>query len=121
LGLTCAAPAEVTWLSRDESRQAVLDCFFWQSKNGQPCLEDVAAIESADPSLDHRVVQATLKVEGICAMLMRPIRLDMRSWKSKAVDWRKAVSAETAQPEEGDCFERLDRLKAVAHNQATAI
>jgi hypothetical protein len=86
----------------------------------------VAAIEAADPRLDHRVVKATLKVEGICAMLpleafMRPIRLNMRSWKSKAVDWRKAVSAETAQPEEGDCFERLDRLKAVAYNQATAI
>jgi hypothetical protein len=31
----------------------------------------------------------------ICVMLpleafMRPIRLNMRSWKSKAVDWRRA-------------------------------
>jgi hypothetical protein len=52
---------------------------------------------------------------------MRPIRLNMRSWKSKAVDWRMAVSGETAQQEEGDCFQRLNRLKAVAYNQATAI
>jgi hypothetical protein len=32
LGLTCAAPAEATWLRRDESRQAVLDYLFWRSK-----------------------------------------------------------------------------------------
>ena len=47
------------------------------------CLEDVAAIDAADPRLDHRVVKATLKVEGICAILpleafMRPVRLNMR-------------------------------------------
>jgi hypothetical protein len=65
LGLTCAAPAEAKWLSRDESRQAVLYCFFCQSKYGKPCLDDAAAIEAADPRLDHRVVKATLKVEGI--------------------------------------------------------
>ena len=78
-GLTCATPAQATWMSIDESRKAVLDCFFWRSKTGQPCLEDTAALDAADPSLDHRVVKATLKVEGICAMLpleafIRPVR-----------------------------------------------
>lgn len=91
-----------------------------------PCLDDVAAIDAADPRLDHRVVKATLKVEGIFAMLpleafMRPVRLNMRAWKSKALDWQKAVSAEIEQSDEGDCFKRLERLKAVANSQAVVI
>ena len=113
-------------MSLDESRKAVLDCFLWRFKDGQPCLEDPAALDAADPRLAHRVVKATLKVEGIRAMLplealMRPVWLNMRTWKSKAVDWQEAVSARIEQSEDGDCFERLDRLKDVADSPATAI
>jgi hypothetical protein len=43
------SPAEATWLSRDESRQVVLNCF-WQSEYGQPCLDNAAAIEAAAPA-----------------------------------------------------------------------
>ena len=98
--LTCAAPgpSEAMWLSMDESRQTVrvLDCFFFlRSKGGLPCPEDPVALEAADSRLDHRVVQATLTVEGINSILplealMRPVRLNMpvRWWREKAEDWR---------------------------------
>ena len=99
--LTCAAPgpSEAMWLSMDESRQTVrvLDCFFFlRSKSGLPCPEDPVALEAADSRLDHRVVQATLTVEGINSILplealMRPVRLNMpvRWWREKAEDWRR--------------------------------
>ena len=125
-GLTCVAPREATWMSMNESRQAVLDCFFWRSKRGWPCLEEPVALEAADSRLDHRAVKATLIVEGISGMLplealMRPIRLNMRRWKEKAEDWRKAVSADSGPQNGDDCFGHLDRLKAVAYSQAKAI
>ena len=125
-GLTCAAPREATWMSRDESRQAVLDCFFWRSKTGEPCLADPVALEAADPRLDHRVVQAPLTVEGINGMLplealMKPVQLRMRNWRTEADKWRRAVSAKVGNVEGEDCFERLERLKAVAYSQAKDI
>ena len=44
--------------------------------------------------------------------VMRPVRLNMRRWREKAEDWRKAVSADSGSQIGDDCFEQLDRLKA---------
>ena len=71
------------------------------------------ALEAADSRLDHRVVKATLTVEGISGILplealMRPVRLNMRWWREKAEDWRKAVSADSGPQIGDDCFGQLD-------------
>ena len=92
-------------MSMDESRQAVLDCFFWRSKSGLPFLDEPVALQAADSRMDHRVVQATLIVEGISSMLpnealLQSVRLNMRLWREKTKDWSKAVSAASG-PKEG--------------------
>ena len=58
LGLRCAAQKEDTWASFNESRQAVLDCFFYRSKTGQACLGDTSAVSAAQVLLDHKGVSA---------------------------------------------------------------
>ena len=71
-GLTCVAPREATWLSMDESRPAVLDCFFWRSKSGLSCLEELVALEAADSRTS--VVQATQTVRASAACChLRPL------------------------------------------------
>ena len=39
-GLACAAPMHATWQSVNESRYAVLDCFFWRAKTEQLSIAD---------------------------------------------------------------------------------
>ena len=56
LGLSCAAPKEHTWASFNESRRAVLDCFFYRSKTGQACLGDTTAFSTVVVLLDHKGV-----------------------------------------------------------------
>ena len=80
LGLSCAAPKEHTWASFNESRRAVLDCFFYRSKTGQACLGDTAAFSAAEVRLDHKGVSSKLNIEGISAMLslealMKPLNM----------------------------------------------
>ena len=136
LGLSCAAPKEHTWASFNESRRAVLDCFFYRSKTGQTCLGDTTAFNAADVRLDHKGISARLNIEGISAMLplealMKPVRLNMRAWRSRADTWNKLVS-EAVQDEarrrvgiigaEGDdCFQRLDRCKHIVLSSAETI
>ena len=83
LGLSCAAPKEHSWASSNESRRAVLDCFFYRSKTGQACLGDTAAFSAAEARLEHRGVSSRLHIEGSSAMLplealIRQVRLETR-------------------------------------------
>jgi len=48
--LTCAAPEHATWQSVNESRHAILDCFFWRSKSDGPSIRGAEAFLSADPN-----------------------------------------------------------------------
>ena len=43
--------------------------------------------------------------------LMRQARLNMRLWREKAEDWRKAVSAASGHLEGDDCFEQSSGLR----------
>jgi hypothetical protein len=45
-GFACEAPAEPTWASADDSRRALLDCFFWKSVSGQPSVSHAEAFSA---------------------------------------------------------------------------
>ena len=134
----------MTWASFNESRRAVLDCFFYRSKTGQACLRDTAAFGADDPRLNHRSVSATLSIEGnvtqgISAMLpiealMLPVRLNMRTWRCRADAWQKAVleavdeearrheaTHGAEQAEHDNCFQRFDVFKCIVHSRAKTV
>jgi hypothetical protein len=63
-GLACAASLHSTWQSVNESRYAVLDCFFWQSKTFEWCgmMREsfppvIPRISSAQSSAMHLAIQ----------------------------------------------------------------
>jgi hypothetical protein len=87
---------EPTWTSADDSRRAVLDCFFWKSRSGQPSVSHAGAFLSANPTLDHCGVKVLLRDDSIGEMppleaLWRPERLRLDAWRDKRQEWRKAV------------------------------
>ena len=127
-GFICAAPEQHTWTSFNESRQAVLDCFFWKAKTAT-AVEHVygaTAFDSTDPRLDHRGVRVYLQVEGLGPMppmeaLFRPRRLRMTKWQEKRQEWRRRVASALALEGEGGgrgLFDRLEHVKQVALAQA---
>jgi hypothetical protein len=76
------APLHATWQSINESRCAVLDCFFWQSRTGKTTLQDAKGFLSPDPRLDHDPVRVCVACDTIGPMppleaLRAPERLKM--------------------------------------------
>ena len=127
-GFACEAPAEPTWASADDSRRAVLDCFFWKSVSGQPSVSHAETFLSADPTLDHCGVKVLLRDDSIGEMpplevLWRPERLRLDAWRDKRQDWQKAVELELAAavPDTDDRFVKLERAQCVALLRAKAI
>ena len=126
---TCEAPAEHTWNSADDSRRAVLDCFFWKSKSGQPSISHAEAFLAADPTLDHCGVKVLLLDPNIREMppleaLWRPERLRLDAWRDKREEWQRAVERDLSSQEligSKDRFAALDRAKCVALLCARAI
>ena len=123
VGLTCIAPPHATWQSINESRCAVLDCFFWQSRTDKATLQDAEGFLSPDPRLDHDPVRVCVKCDTIGPMppleaLCAPERLKMRKWRERKTAWQEAVtqSLSMSAPEasEEDRFAELDRIKRVA-------
>ena len=126
-GLSCAATAQATWHSYNESRSAVLDCFFWRSKTDQLTIVDAEAFPSPDPRMDHHGVQICLSGGGIGLMppleaLKKPIRLNMRCWSKKKRNWHNEVKQILDQdlPDE-DQFRVLDHAKHVALDCARSV
>ena len=119
-GLACAAPLHATWQSVNESRYAVLDCFFWRSKTDQTGLVDVEAFLPPDPRLDHDLVRARVKCDTLGPMppleaLRTPVRIRMNNWKQRKDDWQVAVARSlTLSAPEADQFLELDRAKRIA-------
>jgi len=126
VGLSCSAPEDPTWSSYNEQRHAVLDGFFWKSREGdQTAVSAATAFPSPDPRHDHKGVRITLQMSGMDAMpptesLWRPMRLKMKNWARKRSEWQTAVERALAAPvgmdEElpSDPFARLERCKRVA-------
>jgi len=127
VGLTPSVPESPTWRSLDDSRQAVLDCFFWRSLMARDCITASEAFASPDPRMDHDGVRARMLCQGIGPMppieeLRSPVRLKMDLWSTKRKAWQLAVSeALSAQTLEGDAFQRLDQAKKVAMGCARSI
>ena len=127
--LTCEAPSEPTWASANDSRRAVLDCFFWKSRSGQASVSHAEAFVSGDPTLDHCGVKVLLRDTRIVEMppleaLWRPERLRLDSWKNKRDEWRAAVErtlGSSPRAVHEDRFDALDRVKSVALTHARAI
>ena len=124
----CEAPVKPTWASADDSRRAVLDCFFWKSTSGQPSVSHAEAFLSADPTLDHCGVKVLLRDDSIGEMppleaLWRPERLRLDAWRDKRQEWQKAVELDlsAAAPETADHFATLERAQGVALLRARAI
>ena len=125
-GLRCSAPEDPTWSSYNEQRHAVLDCFFWTSRRGsQDTVLAAMAFPSPDPRHDHRGVRIDLQMTGIDAMpptesLWRPLRLRMRGWARKRIDWQQEVQTALTVPVDMpdelpiDPFAHLERCKRVA-------
>jgi len=128
-GLECCAPEAPTWHSFNDTRRAVLDCFFHKSRANRPCLEGASTFLSADPRHDHCGVRATLSVAGIGPMpsleaLRRPLRLKMKNWVSRRDEWRERVTQalQTAGPvADEDCFGQLERMRRVSVNCARTV
>ena len=125
----CEAPVEPTWSSVNDSRRAVLDCFFWKSKSGQPSISNAETFLTTDPTLDHCGVKVLLREPEIGEMpqleaLWRPERLRLDSWRDKRQEWQDAVERELAVPAaelESDPFLALERAKDVALSAAREI
>ena len=128
-GFTCAAPEHHTWTSFNESRQAVLDSFFWKSKHEGESVFGATAFDSTDPRLDHRGVRVYLQIAGVGTMLpletlFRPKRLKMTEWPSKRHEWQRRVTLalEHEGSENGrDMFAHLDNVKRIALDQARSL
>jgi hypothetical protein len=126
-GLSCAAPAQATWHSYNESRSAVLDCFFWRSTSDQLNLVDAEAFPSPDPRMDHHGVQICLSGGGIGLMppleaLKKPIRLNMRCWSTKKRNWHSEVKRILDQDmQDQDHFLKLEHAKHVALDCARSV
>ena len=128
-GLECCAPEAPTWHSFNDTRRAVLDCFFHKSRANRPCLEGASTFLSADPRHDHCGVRATLSVAGIGPMpsleaLRRPLRLKMKNWVSRRDEWRERVTQalQTAGPvADEDCFGQLEHMRRVSVNCARTV
>ena len=124
--LTCAAPPGYTWSSYNESRRAVLDCFFHSEATG---LTEVMAFYNIDPRHDHAGVKAAISIKGIEAMppleaLRRPVRLNMKQWKEKRALWQEAVvrALPPAAPDNiEDPFQQLEHTKKVCMALARSI
>jgi len=123
MGLTCMAPPHATWQSVNESRCAVLDCFFWRSRTDKATLQDVEGFLSPDPRLDHDPVRVWVQCDTIGPMppleaLRTPERLKMREWRARKTAWQEAVTHSLSVPApevpEGDRFAELERIKRVA-------
>ena len=123
VGLTCMAPPHATWQSINESRCAVLDCFFWQSRTGKATLQNAEGFLSPDPRLDHDPVRVCVACDTIGPMppleaLRVPERLKMREWREKRNAWQEAVtqslSMSAREAPDGDRFAELEKIKRVA-------
>ena len=125
--LSCAAPAQATWHSYNESRSAVLDCFFWRSKTDQLDIVDAEAFPSPDPRMDHHGVQICLLGAGIGLMppleaLKKPTRLNMRCWSKKKRNWHNEVNRILDQGmQDQDEFRELDHAKHIALDCARSV
>ncbi len=101
--LTCAAPEHATWQSVNESRHAILDCFYWRSKSDGPSIRGAEAFLSADPRLDHDIVRVTVDGGNIGPMpsletLRTPVRLKMQKFSGKVLEYQTAVTQRLSQP-----------------------
>ena len=125
--LSCAAPAQATWHSYNESRSAVLDCFFWRSKTDQLDIVGAEAFPSPDPRMDHHGVQICLLGAGIGLMppleaLKKPTRLNMRCWSKKKRNWHNEVNRILDQGmQDQDEFRELDHAKHIALDCARSV
>jgi ribonuclease HI len=126
-GLACAAPMHATWQSVNESRYAVLDCFFWRAKTEQLSIADAESFRSPDPRLDHEGVVVSVSGDSIGKMppleaLRSPIRLKMDRWSEKRTEWQDAVNKSLALlATEPDCFQELERVKQIALDCARTV
>ena len=130
VGLTCMAPPHATWQSINESRCAVLDCFFWQSRTGKATLQNAEGFLSPDPRLDHDPVRVCVACDTIGPMppleaLRVPERLKMREWREKRNAWQEAVtqslSMSAREAPDGDRFAELEKIKRVALDCARTV
>ena len=131
--LACAAPEDPTWTSCNDQRHSVLDCFFHKSKDvSQGGLSPAVAFPSPDPRHDHKGVRVTLRMEGIEAMpppetLWRPLRLKMRGWARKRMEWQEVTgqalgaSVEQDHGARADRFAQLEEMKKVAMDCARKV
>ena len=127
--LTCAAPEHATWQSVNESRHAVLDCFFWRSKSDGPSIRGAEAFLSTDPRLDHDIVRVTVDGGNIGPMpsletLCTPVRLKMQKFSGKVLEYQTAVTRRLSQPDsasESDSFREWERVKRIALDCAKAV
>ena len=102
--LTCAAPEHATWQSVNESRHAILDCFFWRSKSDGPSIRGAEAFLSADPRLDHDIVRVTVDGGNIGPMpsletlrVKTPVLLKMQKFSGKVLEYQTAVTQRLSQ------------------------
>ena len=124
--LTCAAPPDPTWSSYNETRRAVLDCFF---HSAAAVFTEVVAFYNIDPRHDHAGVRAAIRIAGIEAMppleaLRRPVRLNMKRWGDKRAQWKDAVThalASAIPAHIEDPFQRLEHTKEVCMALARSI
>ena len=130
VGLTCEAPQHATWQSINESRCAVLDCFFWQSRTGKVTIQDAEGFLSPDPRLDHDPVRVSVACDTIGPMppleaLRVPERLRMREWRTKKSAWQDAVTQSLNEPESEaigvNRFAALERIKRLALDCARTV
>ena len=129
--VSCAAPAHATWQSVYESRHAVLDCFFWRSKSDGLSIWGVEAFLSADPRLDHDIVQVSITVDGgnigpmpALEALWAPVRLKMRKFLQKVLEYQATVDQQLSRQDsarEQEPFQEWERVKQIALDCASAV
>ena len=130
MGLTCEAPRYATWQSINESRCAILDCFFWQSRTGKGTLRDAEGFLSPDPLLDHDPVRVWVACDTIGPMppleaLRVPERLKMREWRAKKSAWQNAVTQSLSESASGALgesrFSEWEKIKRAALDCARTV
>ena len=90
-------------------------------------MQDVESFLPPDSRLDHGLLQARVSCDTLGPMppleaLRTPVRLRMRKWQEKKVEWQAAVTQSLARSApEVDPFRELERIKESALECARAV